>query len=95
MTGIGIIHRPPLLDVYMGTLFGGGGGNFNLPDLRGKAPAGFRYVMAVTGDDPNFLHQREPMVGELFLVPYQVDAERFLLCDGRTLPVNKIRRFIA
>lgn len=82
-------NQYPLLEVFMGTRFGGSGGNFNLPDLRGKAPDGFRYVMSVTGDDPNFRNHRDPLVGELFLLPYEVNADTFLPCDGRNLPVNK------
>jgi microcystin-dependent protein len=82
-------NKYPMLDAYLGTRFGGSGGNFNLPDLRGKAPAGYRYVMGVTGDDPTSPRERDTMIGELFLLPYEVNTERFLPCDGRTLPVNK------
>lgn len=82
-------NKYPLLDVFMGSRFGGSGGNFNIPDLKDKAPNKFRYVMGVTGDDPNYLHQRDPLVGELFLLPFDLNVDRFLLCDGRKVPVNK------
>lgn len=73
--------QAPLLLMYMGSPFGGDGvKNFNLPDLKAKAPTGLRYVMAVQGNDPNF--PRDPYLGELFLLPYEVRTENLLVCNG-------------
>ena len=74
-------EQAPLLMLYMGSRFGGNGvKNFNLPDMRDKAPAGLGYAMAVQGGDPNFA--RHSYVGELFLLPYEVVVEDLLLCNG-------------
>ena len=74
-------EQAPLLMRFMGAQFGGDGEkNFNLPDLRGKAPNGLGYLMAVQGSDPHF--PREPYVGELFLLPYETDSENLMLCNG-------------
>lgn len=76
-----IKEQAPLLMLYMGSRFGGDGvKNFNLPDMRGRAPDGLRYLMAAQGNDPNF--PRHPYVGELFLLPYEVQSEKLLLCNG-------------
>ena len=79
-----------LLKRLMGTRFGGGGGNFNLPDLRSTTPKGHRTMMAVDGFDPNsgsFGALRNPYVGELVLMPYDA-VENFILCDGTQLGVK-------
>lgn len=74
-------EQAPLLMLYMGSRFGGNGTkNFNLPDMRGKASDGLRYLMIVQGNDPTFL--RDSYVGELFLLPYEPDSENLMLCDG-------------
>lgn len=74
-------EQAPLLLIYMGAQFGGDGvKNFNLPDMRGRAPNGLRYLMAVQANDPHF--PRDPYVGELFLLPYETDTENLILCDG-------------
>jgi microcystin-dependent protein len=74
-------EQAPLLMMYMGFGFGGDGvKTFNLPDLRGKAPSGLRYLMAVQGTDPNF--PREPYLGELFLLPYEDNSQNLMLCNG-------------
>ena len=73
--------QAPLLMIYMDSRFGGDGvKNLNLPDMRGAAPNGLRYLMAVQGNDPNL--PRDPYVGELFLLPYEVQSEKLLLCNG-------------
>ena len=82
--------RYQLLSRLMGTRFGGGGGNFNLPDLRPATPKGHRTMMAVDGFDPNsrsYGALRNPYVGELLLMPYD-RVENLLVCDGTELPVN-------
>jgi len=40
--------------------------------------------MAVQGNDPNFLRNR--YVGELFLLPYEVESDNLLLCNGSRVP---------
>lgn len=77
------------LQQYMGTRFGGDSNTLKVPDLQGKAPKGFRHVMCVDGDDPNFPHVRTPYVGELLVFPYDLKSDRFALCDGSKLPVRQ------
>lgn len=77
------------LDSLMGTRFGGGGANLNLPDLRSKAPDKFRYLMTMTGDLPNTPREREPFLGELFLLPYETSSEWFMLCDGKRVQIKQ------
>jgi len=82
--------RYRMLGMLMGTRFGGGGGNFNLPDLRSTTPKGNRTLMAVDGFDPNsgnFGAMRNPYVGELVLMPYD-SVQNFILCDGTQLAVK-------
>lgn len=74
-------EQAPLLMMFMGSRFGGDGvKNFNLPDMRGKAPNGLQYLMAMQGNDPNF--PRDPYLGELFLLPYEAQSESMMLCNG-------------
>jgi len=81
-------QQAPLLLMFMGSRFGGDGvKNFNLPDLRGKAPAGLRYSIAVQGNDPNF--PREPYLGELFLLPYEASTENLMLCNGNRMSTSQ------
>ena len=77
-----------MLEHHMGTRFGGSGGTYNFPDLRSNAPKGFRYLMAVDGDDPQFPRERSPFVGELILLPYEVSSDMLLPCDGRRIQVK-------
>lgn len=79
----------PLLDALMGSRFGSSGGNFNLPDLRSKAPGGFRYLMTMTGDEPDGPVERSPFVGELLLLPYETSSEWFMLCNGSRVQVKQ------
>jgi len=76
------------LEAHMGTRFGGDGkNNFNLPDLRGKAPAKCNYTMAVQGLDPES-RLTEIFLGELLLLPYEVPFSRLArLCNGELLPI--------
>lgn len=75
------------LETLMGTRFGGDGtNNFNLPDLRSKAPAKCSYTMAVQGRDPG--SRTDIFVGELLLLPYEVPFSQVLqLCNGEILPI--------
>jgi microcystin-dependent protein len=74
-------EQAPLLLIYMGARFGGDGvKNFNLPDLRSNAPSGLHYLMAVQANDPNF--PPNGYVGELIALPYEVQTETLLLCNG-------------
>ena len=81
-------NKYAMLDSLMGTRFGGGA-NINLPDLRTKAPAKFRYLMTMTGDEPSLPRERAPLVGELFLLPYETSSEWFMLCDGRRVQIKQ------
>jgi microcystin-dependent protein len=82
-------NKYPMLENYMGTRFGGDGGHYNLPDLRPKAPNGFHYVMTMLGDDPQFPRMRSPYVGELLLLPYELNSQALLLCNSSRLPVQQ------
>jgi len=74
----------------MGTRFGGdGANNFNLPDLRAKAPAKCRYLIAVQGHDPNSPRRDTVFVGELMLLPFDVTAQSLRLCNGDLLQVEQ------
>ena len=83
-----IKEQAPLLLIYMGAQFGGDGGkNFNLPDMREKAPAGLRYLMAVQANDPNF--PPNGYVGELIALPYEVQTDTLLLCNGTRVSAER------
>jgi microcystin-dependent protein len=77
------------LETLMGNRFGGDGtNNFNLPDLRSKAPAKCSYIMAVQGLDPG--SRADIYVGELLLLPYEVPFSRGLqLCNGELLQISE------
>jgi len=80
------------LETLMGTRFGGDGtNNFNLPDLRSNAPAKCSYTMVVQGLFPG--PRIEGMfVGELLLLPYEVDfSESLRLCNGDLLQISQNR----
>lgn|GEM_PF-4711500 len=81
-----------VLEAHMGTRFGGDGkNNFNLPDLRSKAPAGCSYIMAVQGLDPGS-RMEDVFVGELLLLPYEVQFSQSLRpCNGELLPIGQNR----
>jgi microcystin-dependent protein len=81
-------YRP--LESLMGTRFGGdGANNFNLPDLRSKAPAKCSYMMAVQGLDPGS-RIADIFVGELLLLPYEVPFSQGLqLCNGELLQISQ------
>lgn len=79
------------LETLMGNRFGGGGNNFNLPDLRSKAPAKCSYVMAAEGMFPG-PRLEDKFVGELLLLPYEVDfADSLRLCNGDLLQIEQHR----
>jgi microcystin-dependent protein len=79
------------LETLMGNRFGGGGNNFNLPDLRSKAPAKCSYVMAAEGTFPG-PRIEGLFVGELLLLPYEVDfADSLRLCNGDLLQIAQNR----
>lgn len=84
-------YRP--LESLMGNRFGGDGtNNFNLPDLRSKAPAKCSYTMDVEGLDPGSSSRTEIFVGELLLLPYDVPFSQSLrLCNGDLLPIEQNR----
>ena len=75
------------LETLMGTRFGGDGtNNFNLPDLRSKAPANCTYIMDVLGLDPG--SRADIFVGELLLLPYEVPfSQNLRLCNGDLLQI--------
>jgi microcystin-dependent protein len=82
-------YRP--LETLMGTRFGGDGNNFNLPDLRSKAPAKCSYMMAVGGTFPG-PRIEGLFVGELLLLPYELDfPESLRLCNGDLLQIEQNR----
>lgn len=76
-----------LLQTFVGTRFGGDANNFKLPDLRSKAPANCRYMMAVNGSYPVGNSPRTPFVGQIVLLPYEVDVSQspWRLCNGDLL----------
>ncbi|HKS29570.1 MAG TPA: tail fiber protein [Pyrinomonadaceae bacterium] len=76
------------LESLMGNRFGGDGkNNFNLPDLRGKAPAHCSYVMDVKGNYPGG-RMPDMLLGELLLVPYEAPPiQGLLLCNGQLLQI--------
>jgi len=83
-------NQNPSLKRYLGNRFGGDGVNsYALPDLRSKAPGGFLYQMCVEGGDPMFPNERTPYVGELVLLPFEIQSERWWLCDGAKIPIPK------
>jgi microcystin-dependent protein len=54
------INKYPLLYMIMGTKFGQDGEyQFSLPDLRGKAPPGLTYCIAVEGPIPGISNEGE------------------------------------
>ena len=74
-----------LLDTFMGTRFGGDAKNLNLPDLRSKTSPDPKYVMAVEGNTPQFLGPRTPLVGEIMLLPYDLQLDQLAHCNGTML----------
>jgi microcystin-dependent protein len=79
------------LETLMGTRFGGDGTNFNLPDLRSKAPAKCSYMMAVQGLFPG-PRIEDKFAGELLLLPYEVEFSQSLrLCNGDLLQIAQNR----
>jgi microcystin-dependent protein len=81
-----------LLETLMGTRFGGDGkNNFNLPDLRSKAPAKCSYMMAAQGLFPGS-GMEDIYVGTLLLLPYEVATSQDVrLCNGELLPIAQNR----
>lgn len=82
------------LETLMGTRFGGdGANNFNLPDLRSKAPAKCSYMMAVEGTFPGS-RMEDIFVGELLLLPYELQeqvSQDLRLCNGDLLQIERDR----
>ena len=80
------------LETLMGTRFGGDGtNNFNLPDLRSKAPAKCSYMMAAEGIFPGSRIE-DMFVGELLPLPYELEfAESLRLCNGDLLQIEPNR----
>jgi microcystin-dependent protein len=78
------------LETLMGNRFGGDGtNNFNLPDLRSKAPAKCSYTMAVQGTFPG-PRIEGLFVGELLLLPYELEFPQSLrLCNGDLLQIEQ------
>jgi Microcystin-dependent protein len=75
-----------LLNVYMGTRFGGDASNLALPTLK-STTAGCQLMIAVQGDTPLSLRGRTPFLGEILLLPYQQTFEPLLQCTGASLPI--------
>ena len=79
------------LQTYLGTRFGNQGKDkVVLPDLRGKAPAKSRYVMAAQGDVPDG-GKRDAYVGEIILLPFDLSSHlgnKFRLCNGELLQIK-------
>ena len=74
----------PTLAMYMGDRFGGDGGNYKLPDLKGKPLAtDYRYVICMEGNDPMMEGARDPLLGQLLLMPYDEARRDLLRCDGQ------------
>ena len=74
-----------LLDRYMGTRFGGDDKNIKLPDLRSKTDPDPKYAMTLDGGAPEFLGRREPFIGEILLLPYDLRLDQLAHCDGTML----------
>jgi microcystin-dependent protein len=75
-----------LLNMYMGTRFGGDGSNLALPKLQ-STTAGCQYMIAVQGDAPQNISSRSPFLGEILLLPYQQSFQPLLQCNGASLPI--------
>ena len=61
----------------------------DVPNLRGKAINGYRYVISARGDSPDIPDRRKPLVGEPLLLPYDQQTEPLLVCNGQQLSVQK------
>jgi microcystin-dependent protein len=77
----------PLLNLYMGTRFGGNDQNLALPDLRSQAAGGCQYWIAIQGEPPDNPTGRAPMLGEILLLPYQQPSNALLLGNGAQLSI--------
>ncbi|HET8782017.1 MAG TPA: tail fiber protein [Pyrinomonadaceae bacterium] len=75
-----------LLNLYMGTRFGGDGSNLALPTLK-STTTGCQYMIAVSGDPPDNLNARNPFLGQILLLPYQQSIQPLMLCNGASLPI--------
>jgi microcystin-dependent protein len=74
-----------MLDRYMGTRFGGDDKNIKLPDLRSKTAPNPKYVMTVDGSMPEHRGPREMFVGEIVLLPYDLQLDYMAHCAGTML----------
>ncbi len=88
------INQNTALDALLNTRFGGDGRTtFALPDLRGKAPAGQTYSMALFGSFPAG-HSDAPVLfplGAIVLVPYTEPRSvpsSCLACEGQVLKIS-------
>jgi microcystin-dependent protein len=77
----------PLLEMYLGTRFGDQGADYVVvPDLRGKAPAHSRYLMAERGEIPEGSRQ-DILLGEILLLPYDRSYQSLRICNGELLQI--------
>lgn len=76
----------PLLNIYMGTRFGGDGSNLALPKLQ-STTTGCQYMIAVQGSPPDSLGQRTPFLGEIILLPFEQPFQSLLPCNGALLAI--------
>ncbi len=75
-----------LLNMYMGTRFGGDASNLALPELQ-STTAGCEFMIAAQGDPPDNLSNRSPFLGEILLLPYQQSLQTLLQCNGASLAI--------
>lgn len=56
---------------------------FNMPNLQSSSPLpGVNYYMAVYGAMPQENYYQNGYIGEIVLLPYAINSEDFLPCDG-------------
>jgi microcystin-dependent protein len=77
----------PYLEIYLGTRFGDQGeDHVVVPDLRGKAPAHSRYLIAERGEIPEE-SRPDSLLGEILLLPYDRPYQTLRICNGEVLQI--------
>ena len=81
------------LETFIDARFGqADAGKFKLPDLQSRYPAKCSYLMSRDGFDPVGNTPWDPFVGEIRLLPYEVNEaakQRWRLCDGGQFAPNE------
>ena len=78
-----------VLEIYLGTRFGDQGEDYVVvPDLREKAPAHSRYLMAERGEIPEE-PRPDSLLGEILLLPYDRPYPSLRICNGEVLQIGQ------